>query len=546
MKCTLHDVATSLASNANAEKNPWWENPENPSDWNDIFHTEQGAAAGILSRTRNFPDKLLPLAGAADSKNPVLDRLLSKTPEHAKRFIFDSLSPKESVAKPILEQYVKIRSDFEKYLREGAPEDNGLDVYQEQIVPWARELREKIEREELGSGEEYGLDWKNEYPTIQFLKWVENGSQYADFGESRNPDVDAAKPFKALTGNLRASHVTLSPTVYMFHMGSLPLRVFSQYPMQALKSLGTVLKNPKILLGWKIPEAEKAGFYSKALPTEMKDWEKGDWANALTTIPQAQTTAESLAYLIHKEGVGMDEVLDNVALRKRDPLESPMWSIRPDREGAYSYIRYSLMQSGWYLNLLKRLGNIKDPEGMAKAGGALLMYSALNYYTYGSKAAIPFGGTIAEHVPGSEDVFEDIDESGGGNQVYKATGLDLGGNMSPLEVWQVPFYPYKMLYSSIEQGGKDAGRVRRALEDESYAEAGLTAAHGLLLGASAFFKIPGTKVAIPYSGIKAVGAYARSVNEMAGDPLKVDYDTFAKNMLQSYFGKEVAKRFEEK
>jgi len=355
---------------------------------------------------------------------------------------------------------------------------------------------------------------------------------------------------KAAASNLMQAHVTLNPLIYLFHAGMTPTRVFSEYPMAALKILPDLLHDPMLLLGKTIPEAEKAGVYTKALNSHNpKDWTKEEWRRGLTGIPQTQTFNESLAYLLSKHGVPLDEALNRVALSNREPLNMPMFMTAPDRSGSVgplSYLRYAMFQHAAYLNMYKRMLDFKDKETAIKAAGSLLLYTGINYALYGAKAAIPGYGAVS-HIAnlngdGTKDQFgqtlDDFDKQHGGNQLYNLTGLDLGEHMSPLSFFDL-YHGVKMIGDTAHAAGNDLN----SLFKPSTNMAKMTSAAHMMLLLSEMASHKGFTT--PHSLVKAVKSYGKSVDNAADNPLGVDWNEWFDNEMESNLGQRTLNRFKE-
>lgn len=545
--CTLANYAHQLSGEIKNDSDPLAKPSADPSDWTNYLHEQEGGMISIAGRLGKAAGIAAPdrVTGLLASHNPLLDKLKGgDKPNVLQQGLFDFLAPSKAVAKPILSEYIKARQDFMTHIKD-AP-DAGMDVYKDEVSSRATDLLKKIKADPT----KYGVDQGNVHMTTRFLEQVENGWPYRDYANEKaeatqHLESGLTKLGKAAIQNVGRAHLMINPMIYLFHIGETPVRVFSQYPEAAIKILPELFHDPAILLGKTIPEAEKAGVYTKALDTiDPRKWTKADWQRGLTGIPQTQTLNESLAYLLSKHGVNLDEALDRVALSSRDPLEMPMFMTAPDRGGVVSglsWMRYVMFQHASYLNMIKRMADFKNPEMAAKAAGSFLLYTGINYALYGRDAAIPGAGIVNKlaHVggDGSEDQTPE-EESPGGNLVYRATGLDLGEAMSPLSFFDL-YHSVKML-DNVKNGV--SSDIKALQKDSTTTAKGFALAHMGLLGSELF----GYKgFTTPNSITKAVKSYGKAVNDAADNPLDVDWDEFYKNEIEANLGQRVANRFKE-
>jgi len=543
MLCSLEEAAAKMSGQAQNDIDPLAKPQTSLSNWGEWEHEQTGGVLSIAGRLGKAAGIESPerIKGLMKVHNPLMEWIKGgENPNVLQRGLFDFLAPRNSVAKPILNEYVKARADFEQYIKD-AP-DAGMDVYKDEVASRASDLLKKI-KDDPGK---YGVDSSNVHMTTRFLQQVENGWPYADYAgqaaeKTKHLESGLVQNAKAAASNLMRSHVTLNPSIFLFHMGTTPVRVFSEYPTQALKILPELFHDPALLLGKKIPEAEAAGVYSKALDSHNpKNWSKNDWKKGLTGIPQTQTFNESVAYLLSKHGVPLDEALERVALSSRDPLEMPMFLTAPEREGstgALSYMRYAMYQHSAYLNMVKRMANFKDPQMAAKAAGAFLLYTGINYALYGQSAAIPASGVVKSLTHFGTDGTPD-EEDEGGNLVYKATGIDLGEHMSPLSFFDL-YHSIKMIQNVSNGVQHDFKNLQK---DSNTTAKGFALAHmGLLASELVNYK----GFTTPHSLTNAVKSYGKAVDDAADNPMDVDFDEFFQNEIQAHLGQRTANKFKQ-
>ena len=504
MRCTIEDYGKILLSEVKSKKDPFYTNPDDKG-WDDIFHTEKGGIAAVAASVAKADGAHVPemWRGTANEHNPLIGRLTKSAPELVKQGLYTVITPEKSVAPKVLDE-IRTRLDtYDKHITADQTRSDQRKVYQAHVSNSATDLLNDIE-ERPG---DYGITDGNQYATRHFLEQVENGWPRFDYqGERQNPKLELGYVANKMSENAMKSRVTLNPMVYTYHAGELPIRTFSEYPLAGAKAtltqLGKDWRAFNLLNPARIPEADAAGVYTKSLPEDRKTWTLDDYSRAATGIPQCQTVSENLAWALHAHaGVDLDEAMANVALTHQDPFKTlPMFTI-PDNHGAGSYIRYSALQNSWYLNLYKRVldGRLQTADSW-RALRAIGLYTTMKSIMYGTKAAVPFGGFIAGMSPQVNQAFNDFDKESGLNLTKQATGIDMGGSMSPLNPWGFYFYRYKMLYDAGDENARDIQKIAKDWGNQDYAGAGLHATHTLMLDAS----IMGAPV--PYSVTKGVGA----------------------------------------
>lgn len=546
--CSIKELAALLHGEAHTEIDPLAEPTNKMEHWGEYLHEQEGgmiSIAGKLGKAAGIKTEDLPyqVKGLLKVHNPLMEMIKGgENPNVLQRGLFDFLAPSKSVAKPILAEYVQARADFKQYIKD-AP-DAGMDVYKEEVASRATELLKKVEE----NPSKYGVDSSNYHMTTRFLKQVENGWPYEDYaGKPAKNTADLRDGITGIAeagiGNAAKAHVILNPMIYLFHVGMTPIRLFAEYPVAALKIIPDLLKNSGVLLGQALPEAERAGVYTKALSTiNPLKMEKGEFSKSLTGIPQTQTFNESLAYLLSKHGIPLDQALERIALSGREPLDQPMFMTAPDRGGsvgALTYMRYVMFQHAAYLNMVKRVVTAKDPQMFTKAVGSLTLYTALNYALYGQDAAIPGSGIISKfsHVggDGSEETESDKNwNPAKGNLVKHVTGLDLGEGMSPLSYFDL-YHTIKMLDSA----GRGVVHDAKNLSSEATATSKAFSVAHALLTATEFTNIGGWTT--PHSLSNAVKSYGEAVDSAADNPMGgVDYNEFFNNEIKSHLGQRVA------
>lgn len=508
----------------------------------DPFHYDKGGAASLAVKNAKANGHVIGpnWADIAEEDNPVWQKIASKMASFAgpkkelAQALLDCTSQEKTVAKPVFKHFDELINAFDV-------RNQHSDVYKEGVSNKANAVWKEIKQaQDEGRPLPHGVNEHNYYPTKHFLETISDGYPFFDFNpESKSTHLTGILDW--LGGNTTRGHLLLNYMTPVYHgLITLP-RAFSQYPHSTLKALVAMgQEDRQAFLGKPLQALTDEGVYSKTIQGSMNNWSKYDWAKGLTFIPQCQTTAETLAYYIAKEGGHpLKETLDRVALVP-DPLRMP--SILVGKQGnMLSYGRYAMLMDSWYLNLVKRAAtNLDNPKGW-QALGQLGAYSLMKYYAFGAKSAIPgpFHLLLQWKEADKAGVFKDADNAGGGNLLYKSTGIDLGEQTADLNPWWSVGAVYEMLHKNIEGLGKDFSHI---VDTSGKVSSGEKATRGLDMALILSQTLTGW---VPQEGIKGAHAYAKAIKDAAGDPAYVDLHQLYYYALEQQFGKETADKWRE-